>query len=60
MANWVYNTIAELTTRNKLLESIPMGRLGTADEIADAAVFLACSTYAHNCVLNLDGGLSAT
>lgn len=29
------------------------------DEIADAAVFLADNEYANNCVINLDGGLSA-
>ncbi|KAI0518153.1 hypothetical protein F5B22DRAFT_73645 [Xylaria bambusicola] len=39
---------------------IPMGRLGLAEEVADAALFLANNTYAHNCVLNIDGGLSAT
>ncbi|KAI0181641.1 NAD(P)-binding protein [Hypoxylon sp. FL1284] len=39
---------------------IPMGRLGLADEVADAALFLATNSYAHNCVLNIDGGLSAT
>jgi hypothetical protein len=27
--------------------------------VADAAVFLATNNYANNCVLNLDGGLSA-
>ncbi|KAI0384803.1 NAD(P)-binding protein [Hypomontagnella monticulosa] len=39
---------------------IPMGRLGLAEEVADAALFLAKNPYAHNCVLNIDGGLSAT
>ncbi|KAH9893818.1 NAD(P)-binding protein [Xylariomycetidae sp. FL2044] len=39
---------------------IPMGRLGSVEEVAHAAAFLAQNTYAHNCVLNLDGGLSAT
>ncbi|KAI0901279.1 NAD(P)-binding protein [Annulohypoxylon nitens] len=39
---------------------IPLGRLGLAEEVAEAALFLAKSTYAHNCVLNIDGGLSAT
>ncbi|KAI1389055.1 NAD(P)-binding protein [Hypoxylon trugodes] len=39
---------------------IPMGRLGLVDEVADAALFLAKNSYAHNCVLNIDGGLSAT
>tara|TARA_R110002003_G_scaffold56_3_gene5063 strand:+ start:13177 stop:13719 length:543 start_codon:yes stop_codon:yes gene_type:complete len=38
---------------------IPLGRFGMVEEIADAALFLARNEYAHNCVLNLDGGLSA-
>ena len=38
---------------------IPLGRFGTAEEVADAALFLATNQYAHNCVLNLDGGTSA-
>ncbi|KAH8883417.1 NAD(P)-binding protein [Thozetella sp. PMI_491] len=39
---------------------IPSGRFGTVDEVADAAAFLAKNEYANNCMLNLDGGLSAT
>ncbi|KAI1740613.1 hypothetical protein F4680DRAFT_447935 [Xylaria scruposa] len=39
---------------------IPLGRLGEAKEVAEAAFFLATNSYAHNCVLNIDGGLSAT
>ena len=43
------------------LESlIPLGRLGSVEEVADAAAFLVKNPYAHNTVLNLDGGLSAT
>jgi NAD(P)-dependent dehydrogenase (short-subunit alcohol dehydrogenase family) len=45
--------------RSEALESIPQKRFGTPDEIAQAAVFLATNQYANNCVLNLDGGLSA-
>ncbi|KAI2631642.1 hypothetical protein GGS21DRAFT_491542 [Xylaria nigripes] len=37
---------------------IPLGRMGLVDEVADAAAFLAKNPYAHNCVLNIDGGLS--
>ncbi|KAF4214407.1 hypothetical protein CNMCM8980_002536 [Aspergillus fumigatiaffinis] len=44
---------------SRLKESIPVRRFGTPHEIADAAVFLAQNEYANNCVLNLDGGLSA-
>jgi len=43
-----------------LQSKIPLGRFGTADEVADAAAFLARNPYANNCILNLDGGLSAT
>ncbi|KAJ5366278.1 hypothetical protein N7541_000219 [Penicillium brevicompactum] len=45
------------TSRLKAL--IPLHRFGDPREIADAAVFLAQNEYANNCVLNLDGGLSA-
>ncbi|KAF2495840.1 NAD(P)-binding protein [Lophium mytilinum] len=46
--------------RRQMLQRIPLGRFGQADEIADAALFLATNQYANNCVINLDGGLSAT
>lgn len=45
--------------RAKALESIPLDRFGTPEEVADAAVFLASNEYANNCILNIDGGLSA-
>lgn len=47
-------------SREAALSRIPLKRFGTADEVADAAVFLALNAYANNCVLNLDGGLSAS
>ncbi|EOA82210.1 uncharacterized protein SETTUDRAFT_157050 [Exserohilum turcica Et28A] len=42
-----------------LNKRIPLGRFGTPAEIAHAALFLAENQYAHNCLVNLDGGLSA-
>lgn len=42
-----------------LKDKIPVHRFGDPREVADAAVFLAQNEYANNCVLNLDGGLSA-
>lgn len=45
--------------RSEALNFIPLRRFGQASEIADAALFLATNQYANNCVLNLDGGLSA-
>ncbi|EPS32946.1 hypothetical protein PDE_07907 [Penicillium oxalicum 114-2] len=44
---------------DRLKSLIPLHRFGDPQEIADAAVFLAQNEYANNCVLNLDGGLSA-
>ncbi|KAJ5102273.1 hypothetical protein NUU61_004495 [Penicillium alfredii] len=43
----------------RLKDLIPLHRFGDPREVADAAVFLAQNEYANNCVLNLDGGLSA-
>ncbi|KAM5463580.1 hypothetical protein MferCBS49748_005932 [Microsporum ferrugineum] len=45
--------------RNDTMQSIPLRRFGTIEEVADAAVFVVTNQYANNCVLNLDGGLSA-
>ncbi|KAJ0424883.1 hypothetical protein BJY00DRAFT_298854 [Aspergillus carlsbadensis] len=47
------------TENDKLRERIPLRRFGQPQEVADAAVFLAQNEYANNCVINLDGGLSA-
>ncbi|KAJ8116247.1 hypothetical protein OPT61_g2276 [Boeremia exigua] len=44
---------------SQLKERIPLKRFAKPEEIANAALFLAENQYAHNCVLNLDGGLSA-
>ncbi|CAI6243545.1 unnamed protein product [Periconia digitata] len=44
---------------SSLLRRIPLGRFAKPQEIASAALFLAQNEYAHNCVINLDGGLSA-
>ncbi|RDL37332.1 NAD(P)-binding protein [Venustampulla echinocandica] len=46
--------------RSAALNAIPLKHFGQASDIADAAEFLATNKYANNCVLNLDGGLSAT
>jgi NAD(P)-dependent dehydrogenase (short-subunit alcohol dehydrogenase family) len=42
-----------------LRQRIPLGRFGKVEEVAGAVLFLAENDYAHNCVVNLDGGLSA-
>ena len=45
----------------KLLDHIPLGRPGTADEIAHAALFLAApeSSYINGHILTVDGGWTA-
>jgi NAD(P)-dependent dehydrogenase (short-subunit alcohol dehydrogenase family) len=42
---------------DRLAGTVPMGRVATAEEIADAALFLLRSTYTTGEVLTVDGGL---
>ena len=48
-------------TSRAFLQHTPMGRFGTAQEIADAALFLACdeSSYMTGAELVIDGGMTA-
>ncbi|KAI9158579.1 Carbonyl reductase family member 4 [Paramyrothecium foliicola] len=41
------------------LNDTPLKRVASPAEVADAALFLAANEFANNCVLNLDGGMSA-
>ena len=48
-------------TRKRILDRIPMGRFGAADEVAEAVLFL-CGEgagYITGQVLTIDGGLIA-
>lgn len=47
--------------RRRIAETNPMGRLGTAQEVCDAVVFLASdqSTYTSGSVIPIDGALAA-
>jgi NAD(P)-dependent dehydrogenase (short-subunit alcohol dehydrogenase family) len=53
--------LADGTTRHRLTEAVPMGRLGTPDDIAGLAVFLASddSSYCTGGLYTCDGGLTA-
>ena len=39
-------------------ETIPLGRAGTAEEVAEAVAFLVCADYITGAVLRVDGGLA--
>ena len=43
--------------REAVIGSIPLGRLGTGEEVADAVYFLANQSYITGQVLNVDGGM---
>ena len=49
---------ADVDRNNAILDRIPAGRWGKADDIAETAVFLAspAANYIHGAVLNVDGG----
>ena len=59
----IYNSLSPLDLKPELqqayLKDTPLNRVADPAEVADAAVFLAANEFANNCVLNLDGGLSA-
>ena len=46
--------------KNRMLERIPLGRLGTSDEIAAAAVYLASAEagYVTGATLHVNGGMA--
>ncbi|KAJ3346981.1 hypothetical protein HDU83_002535 [Entophlyctis luteolus] len=45
-------------TRSKYISHTPLGRFGTAEEVAETAVFLAHSRYITGHTLVIDGGFS--
>ena len=44
--------------KNNILKSIPLGRIGTENDVARAAIFLAEASYVTGQTLNIDGGKS--
>jgi len=45
-------------TENPLIQKIPLGRIGTPEDVAEAAVFLAEAAYITGEVLRVDGGIA--
>jgi len=56
----INTTATEGDAEKKLLELIPYGRVGEADDVANAVVWLAsdASDYVHGTTLFIDGGMS--
>lgn len=42
---------------NPLLATVPLGRMGTPDDVANTVAFLACSPYITGEVIRVDGGV---
>ena len=44
--------------KNNIINSVPMGRMGTEKDIVDAAIYLSEAEYVTGQILNIDGGKS--
>jgi NAD(P)-dependent dehydrogenase (short-subunit alcohol dehydrogenase family) len=55
-----FERLGEETVRRTFVKSVPLGRWGTADEIADVVCFLASNraTYVTGQVIRVDGGMT--
>lgn len=45
---------------NELATQVPLGRIGSAKEAADAVIFLMANQFMNGAVLNIDGGMNLT
>ena len=52
------NTEWTTEQKNTIINSVPLGRMGTEKDIADAAIFLSEAEYITGQILNIDGGKS--
>ena len=54
------STLADQSIRDMMKANVPLGRMGTADDLAKAAVFLASedSSYITGIELFVDGGVA--
>lgn len=54
------DTEALLDSYKSLIDKVPLGRMGSVDEVVDAILFMAQSSYITGEVLTVDGGLHLT
>ena len=43
---------------NQIMQSIPLGRMGRPEDVADAVAYLVCAEYITGEVLRVDGGIA--
>ena len=55
---WPENGQFETHERRRIIETTPLGRLGTPEDIAQAVHFLACAPYVTGQIVAVDGGRS--
>ncbi len=46
------------TENNQLMQTIPLGRIGKPEDVADAVAYLICAEYVTGEVLRVDGGIA--
>ncbi|MBQ8827560.1 MAG: 3-oxoacyl-[Clostridia bacterium] len=55
---FIKTDMTEELENNPLLNAIPLGRMGSPEDVADAAAYLACANYVTGEVLRVDGGIA--
>lgn len=55
---FIQTNMTENLGDNKLMEEIPVGHMGTPDDIAEAAAYLVSAPYVTGEVLRVDGGIA--
>ena len=55
---FIRTSMTESQTENPLLSMVPLGRMGDAEDIAQAAAYLATANYVTGTVLKVDGGIA--
>ena len=55
---FIATDMTENQTDNPLLKMIPLGRMGAAEDVADAVVYLVTAKYVTGEILRVDGGIA--
>lgn len=55
---FIATDMTENQTENPLLKMIPLGRMGTAEDVAEAVAYLASAKYITGEILRVDGGIA--